>query len=124
MLSKRPFPAAVQVFQEAPVLGWKMGRLDPEFVLQKQPGHPRALSYQALVRLAMGQGDVAEKMLKQALQGRTPEAAAAALVDGTQLAKADARKALTDGGVAAVAGSADPLIQLARVVDPLERARG
>jgi tetratricopeptide (TPR) repeat protein len=40
---------------------------ETQYVLQKQPGHPRALSYQALVRLAMGQGDVAERMLKQAL---------------------------------------------------------
>jgi tetratricopeptide (TPR) repeat protein len=36
-------------------------------VLEKHPGHARALSYQALVRLAMGQADVAEKMLKQAI---------------------------------------------------------
>jgi tetratricopeptide (TPR) repeat protein len=40
---------------------------ETQYVLGKQPGHPRALSYQALVRLAMGQGDVAERMLKQAL---------------------------------------------------------
>jgi len=40
---------------------------DTQFVLQKQPGHPRALSYQALVRLAMGQADVAESMLKRAM---------------------------------------------------------
>jgi hypothetical protein len=69
-----------------------------------------------------GELPASDPVLKQALQGRTPEAAAAALVDGTQLAKADARKALTDGGVAAVAASNDPFIQLARVVDPLERA--
>jgi tetratricopeptide (TPR) repeat protein len=36
-------------------------------VLAKSPGHPRALSYQALVRLAMGQGEVAVEMLKQAI---------------------------------------------------------
>ncbi len=38
-----------------------------EYVLQRVPGEPRALSYQALVRLAMGQGEMAETMLKQAL---------------------------------------------------------
>jgi hypothetical protein len=63
-----------------------------------------------------------DPVVKQALQGRTPEAAAAALVDGTTLATADARKALTDGGVAAVAASDDPMVRLARVIDPLERA--
>lgn len=40
---------------------------DTQFVLQREPGNPRALSYQALVRLAMGQPDVAESMLKRAM---------------------------------------------------------
>jgi tetratricopeptide (TPR) repeat protein len=40
---------------------------DTQFVLQREPGNPRALSYQALVRLAMGQAGVAESMLKQAM---------------------------------------------------------
>jgi cytochrome c-type biogenesis protein CcmH len=39
-------------------------------VLEIVPGEPRALGYQALVRLAMGQGDLAEQMLKQALADR------------------------------------------------------
>jgi tetratricopeptide (TPR) repeat protein len=37
-------------------------------VLTRSPGHPRALTYQSLVRLAMGQPDVALDMLKKALQ--------------------------------------------------------
>ena len=40
---------------------------ETEYVLQRQPGHPRALTYQSLVRLAMGQGDVAVSMLKRAI---------------------------------------------------------
>lgn len=36
-------------------------------VLARSPGHPRALSYQALVRLAMGQAEAAEGMLKEAM---------------------------------------------------------
>ena len=36
-------------------------------VLERKPGVPRALAYQALVRLAMGQGDVAISMLQQAI---------------------------------------------------------
>ena len=43
---------------------WK----DTQFVLERQPGHPLAMSYQALVRLAMGQAEVAEQMLRQAMQ--------------------------------------------------------
>jgi tetratricopeptide (TPR) repeat protein len=40
---------------------------ETEYVLAKQPGQPRALAYQALVRLAMGQPQVALDMLKQSL---------------------------------------------------------
>lgn len=36
-------------------------------VLQQSPGHPEALSYQAIVRLAMGQTDVAVNMLAKAI---------------------------------------------------------
>jgi cytochrome c-type biogenesis protein CcmH len=40
---------------------------ETQYVLEKQPGQPRALAYQALVRLAMGQPQVALDMLKQAV---------------------------------------------------------
>lgn len=40
---------------------------ETKYVLDKQPGQPRALAYQALVRLAMGQSQVALDMLKQAV---------------------------------------------------------
>jgi tetratricopeptide (TPR) repeat protein len=40
---------------------------ETKYVLERHPGHPQALGYQALVRLAMGQADVAVGMLKQAL---------------------------------------------------------
>jgi hypothetical protein len=59
---------------------------------------------------------------RAALGGRTPEAAAAALVQGATILTADQRRALVMGGAAAVAGSADPFLALARVIDPLERA--
>lgn len=40
---------------------------ETKYVLERKPGEPRALGYQALVRLAMGQSDQAVSMLKQAL---------------------------------------------------------
>ena len=40
---------------------------ETNYVLERSPGEPRALSYQSLVRLAMGQPEVALDMLKQAL---------------------------------------------------------
>jgi hypothetical protein len=55
------------------------------------------------------------------LGGRSPEVAAEALVDGTKLGSADARRALVEGGASAVAASTDPMIVLARRIDPLSR---
>jgi cytochrome c-type biogenesis protein CcmH len=39
-------------------------------VLQRSPDEPRALTYQAVVRLAMGQSEMAETMLKRAIAAR------------------------------------------------------
>jgi hypothetical protein len=56
-----------------------------------------------------------------ALGGRTPQAAAEALVRGTAIATADQRRALIQGGAAAITAATDPFMALARVIDPLER---
>ena len=60
--------------------------------------------------------------MQAVLQGGSPEAVAAALVDGTRLNDAGFRKSLVDGGEAAVAGSKDPMIVVARRLDPIVRA--
>lgn len=62
-----------------------------------------------------------DPFIKAALQGRDPAAAAKAMYDGTQLTSVEARKALVDGGAAAVAASQDPAIVLARTVDARAR---
>jgi hypothetical protein len=41
---------------------------ETQFVLERRPEDPRALSYQSLVRLAMGQPDLALEMLRKALE--------------------------------------------------------
>jgi tetratricopeptide (TPR) repeat protein len=38
-----------------------------QFILQRVPGHPKALAYQGLVRMAMGETETAVRMLKQSL---------------------------------------------------------
>ncbi len=63
-----------------------------------------------------------DPVLRQALQGRTPEAAASAMVEAATITTGEARKALATGGAAGVAASTDPFVRLARVIDPLERA--
>jgi hypothetical protein len=60
--------------------------------------------------------------VRKVLGGRSPAQAAAALVRGGRLADVALRKSLVLGGKAAVAASTDPMIGLARAVDPEARA--
>jgi len=62
-----------------------------------------------------------DAFLKTILKGRTPKEAATALVSGTKLADPAVRRKLADGGEAAVAASDDPMIVLARALDPARR---
>jgi hypothetical protein len=55
------------------------------------------------------------------LNGKSPAETAAALVNGTKLADPAVRKQLIDGGQAAVDASTDPMIVLARKLDPMRR---
>ncbi|MGH7593323.1 MAG: S46 family peptidase [Gemmatimonadales bacterium] len=71
----------------------------------------------AQFRLAQSALPVGDPFIDAALDGRSPEAAAAALVNGTRLASVQVRKALLDGGAAAIAASNDPMIVLARLVN-------
>ncbi len=63
-----------------------------------------------------------DPFIRTAMSGRTPDAAAERLVDSTHLTTVAGRKALIDGGPAAVAASTDPMIVLARTMDPIGRA--
>lgn len=53
------------------------------------------------------------------LAGRSPEVAAEAAINGTQLADSAARAELLESGSAAIAASRDPLIVLARKLNPI-----
>ncbi len=64
-----------------------------------------------------------DPFLKTILQGRTPAQAAAELVNGSKLADPALRRQLIDGGQAAVDASTDPMIVLARALDPMRRAQ-
>lgn len=79
------------------------------------------------VLLADGLREALEKLgpedpfVKAALAGKTPEQVAHEVIAGTKLADPDFRKQLVEGGEEAVAASQDPLIALARRVDPILR---
>jgi hypothetical protein len=62
-----------------------------------------------------------DPFLKIVLNGKTPEQAAADLVHGSKLQDPKVRKALIDGGQAAVDASTDSMIVLNRKLDPLRR---
>ena len=56
------------------------------------------------------------------LQGGSVESTVNSLVDGSKLADPAVRKALLDGGEAAIAASTDPMIVAARRINPIVRA--
>ena len=60
--------------------------------------------------------------VKKALAGKSPEARAAELIDGSKLKDVGYRKELAAGGTKAIEESSDPLIVLARSIDAESRA--
>ena len=60
-------------------------------------------------------------LAKQIMNGKTPEVRAAELIAGTKLKDVAARKELATGGLKAIEASTDPMIVLARTIDPKAR---
>ena len=60
--------------------------------------------------------------VKALLGGQSPEAVAKAAVEGTKLDDPAVRKQLAEGGKAAIEASTDPMILLAKKIDPFGRA--
>jgi hypothetical protein len=73
------------------------------------------------LELARERLGVAHPYVKATLGGRAPDIVAREAIAATRLEDPDARKALVDGGAGAVAASTDPMIVLARRIDPLAR---
>jgi hypothetical protein len=71
--------------------------------------------------LALAELGPNDAFVKIALAARTPAAAAAAMLSGTKMADPAFRKQLVDGGEAAVASSTDPMVVMARQLDPVRR---
>lgn len=62
-----------------------------------------------------------DPFIRAALQGSTPASVAKSVIAGTKLVSVDSRKALFEGGADAIAKSSDPLVQLARRIEPIIR---
>ena len=69
-----------------------------------------------------GHMGVEDPLVQQVLAGKSPRARATELVQGTQVRDVAFRKRLYAGGASAVAAANDPMIELARLVDPESRA--
>ncbi len=61
-------------------------------------------------------------MVVQVLAGKSPQERAAELVSGTTLADVEVRRRLASGGEAAMQSSSDPMIAVARLLEPTYRA--
>ena len=89
-----------------------MGHLDVELEAEKQ-------MLQAWLTQASKDLPVSDPFLTAFLAGRSPEVAAEAAINGTTLADSTTRASLLAGGGPAVASSKDPLIVLARRLNPI-----
>jgi hypothetical protein len=92
--------------------GAVLGRVESEPEAEKQ-------MLQAWLTQASKDLPVSDPFLTAFLNGRSPEVAAEAAINGTKLADSSVRASLLEGGSAAVARSADPLIVLARRLNPI-----
>ena len=92
-------------------------------LLSRAPIYPEMEEYLLAAWLEEAQKTLGanDPFVRAALAGATPAAAAKRAVSGTRLADVDARKALIEGGRDAVARSDDPMIILARNVEPITR---
>jgi hypothetical protein len=77
----------------------------------------------AQLRAAQAALPANDPFLRAALNGKTPEQAAADLVRNTRITDPAVRQQLVQGGLPAITASTDPLIVFARAVDPLARTQ-
>jgi len=79
-----------------------------------------SLSY--LLEQSAAQNETDREFAVGLLANMSPADRAAQLVNGSKLANVEVRKKLAEGGASAIAASDDPLIVLARTIDPKARA--
>mgnify|MGYP002622376293 FL=1 len=72
--------------------------------------------------MLMEQMGAEDPLVLQILDGKSPRARAAELISGSQLADVEERKRVAAGGAEAIRDSEDPMIALAKLVDPRARA--
>jgi hypothetical protein len=114
---KKPDGERLPQFHDAGLESLKFQLLSPA----KIPVETDKLFMVNALKLAEEKLGKADPYVQAVLQGGEVEPVVNALIDGTKLADPAVRKALLDGGEAAVAASTDPMIVAARRVDPILR---
>jgi len=114
---KKPNDQRYDEFRDSRLESFKFALLSPA------PIYPELEEYVLTTWLEDGLKTLgaSDPFVKAALNGATPAEAAKRAVQGTRLKDVTARKALLDGGADAIAKSTDPMIVLARNVEPIVR---
>ena len=114
---KKPDGERLPQYHEAGLESLKFQLLSPA------PVYPSTEKLYLAAGLRLGQEKLGkdDAYVQAILQGGDVDTVVNTLVDGTKLADTAVRKALLDGGEAAVAASTDPMIVAARRVDPIAR---
>jgi len=114
---KKPDGERLDGFHEAELESLKFRMFSPAPVY---PAFEQALIEDSLKQALeeLGPGD---EYVKTVLGTKSPAELARELVTGTKLGDPAVRKQLVEGGEAAVAASTDPLIVMARKIDPISR---
>jgi len=116
--TKRPDGERLAGFHQSQLESLRFALLSPAPIYPEMEEVRMRSSLEESVR-QLGSDD---EWIAAVLGGRTPAALATDAVRGTKLTDPQARKALLEGGTAAVEASTDPMIVLARKVDPPARA--
>jgi hypothetical protein len=114
---KKPDGERLPQFHDAGLESLKFQMLSPAVI----PVSTEKLYMPAALKLAQEKLGKDDAYVQAIVQGGEIDKTVNALIDGTKLADPAVRKALLDGGEAAVAASTDPMIVAARRVDPIVR---
>jgi len=114
---KKPDSQREDGFHDSQLESLRFGLFSPAPIYPQMDSVLLANSLQESVD-ELGAGD---PFVKAVLGGRSAADVARRSVEGTRLADPSFRKELVDGGQAAVDASDDPMIALARKIDPLDR---
>jgi hypothetical protein len=116
---KKPDGQRLEGFHDSELASLKFRLLSPA------PVYPKfeATMFATQLQLALNEVGPQNAWVATVLNGRSPEEVAHELIMGSKIGDPAFRKSLLDGGQAAVDASTDPLIVMARKLDPIVRAR-